>query len=88
MKKTIVYADKVNFFYTHFKKHCCPECGRRVQTRYIDKSVNSNSPEAKEYDFSDTEGEIRFRTVYFYCPDCKKDISLDDMKGFEKNKNL
>ena len=51
MKKTIVYADKVNFFYTHFKKHCCPECGRRVQTRYIDKSVNSNSPEAKNMIF-------------------------------------
>lgn len=88
MKKTIVYADKVNFFYTHLKKHCCPKCGRRVQTRYMDKSINSDSPEAKEYDFSDTEGEIRFRTVYFYCPDCKKDISLDDMKGFEKTKNL
>lgn len=88
MKKTIVYADKVNFFYTHLKKHCCPKCGRRVQTRYMDKSINSDSPEAKEYDFSDTEGEIRFRTIYFYCLDCRKDISLDDMKGFEKNKNL
>ena len=88
MKKTVLYADKVNFLYTHLKKHYCPECGRRVQTRYMDKSINSDSPEAKEYDFPDTECEIRFRTIYFYCPDCRKDISLDDMKSFEKNKNL
>ena len=54
----------------------------------MDKSINSDSPEAKEYDFPDTECEIRFRTIYFYCPDCRKDISLDDMKSFEKNKNL
>lgn len=88
MRKTILYADKVNFYYTYLKKHYCPECGRRVQTRYMDKSIDSDSPEAKEYDFSNTEGRIKLRTIYFYCPDCKKDISFDDMKGFEKNKNL
>lgn len=84
MKKTIFYSDKVNFFYRYLKKHCCPECGRRVQTRYMDKNINSDSPEAEEYDFPDTEGGIKLRTIYFYCPDCKKEISLKYMKSFEE----
>lgn len=84
MKKTIFYSDNVNFFYTHLKKHYCPECGKRVQTRYMDESINSDSPEAKEYDFPDIGDGIKLRTIYFYCTDCRKEISFNDMKDFEE----
>ena len=72
------------------KKHFCPKCGEKLELRYISKIVNSNSPEAKDYDFSvgDTflAGDVEFRTRYFYCPKCRLDISLQEMKKFEKDK--
>lgn len=87
MKKAIKYTENVGFIYIYLKKHCCPECGGRVQVRYISKLVNAKSPEAKQYDFSSLTGEIDLRTVYFYCPKCKQNISFEDMKNFEGVKN-
>lgn len=87
MKKAIKYTEDAGFFYIHLKKHCCPECGGRVQVRYISKLVNAKSPEAKQYDFSSLTGEIELRTIYFYCPKCKQNISFEDMKNFEGVKN-
>ena len=86
MKKTIKYTENAGFFYIHLKKHCCPECGGRVQIRYISKLVNAKSPEVKQYDFSSLTGEMELRTIYFYCPKCKQNISFEDMKSFENNK--
>lgn len=56
----------------------------------MSKIVNSDSPEAKDYDFSvgDTffVGDVEFRTRYFHCPKCLLDISFQEMKRFEKDK--
>lgn len=62
----------------------------KLELRYISKIVNSNSPEAKDYDLSvgDTffVGDVEFRTRYFHCANCQFDISFRDMKKYEKSK--
>ena len=90
MKKAVKYIYDANPFYVHWKKHICSKCGGKVELRYVSKIVNSKSPEAKDYDFSvgDTffVGDVEFRTRYFYCPNCLLDISFQEMKKFEKDK--
>ena len=57
----------------------------RVKTSII---VNSRSPEAKNYDFtlgdSFMVGDVEFIWKEFYCPTCKKRISIDEMRRIEK----
>ncbi len=46
------------------KKHDCPICGRLLRKVKISKVVNSNSEEAKDFDFSNGDtyltGNIKF----------------------------
>lgn len=90
MRKAIKYVYDASPFYVHLKKHFCPKCEKKLELRYISKIVNSNSPEAKEYDFfvGDTFfiGDVEFRTRYFYCTSCQLDISFKEMKHIEKRK--
>ena len=82
----------VNPFYVHWKKHVCPKCGAKLKTAYDSVVVNSNSPEAKNYDFSVAAGDsylagdVEFRISYFRCPKCEFAISFDEMKKYEKEK--
>lgn len=91
MRKAIKYVCDSNPFYVHLKKHFCPQCGKKVELRYFSKIVNSKSPEAKDYDFSvgDTffVGDVEFRTIYFYCSNCRFDISFQEMKKHEKKRD-
>lgn len=77
-----------NVFYTVFKKHYCPMCGTKLTRKKTSKVVNSKSPEAKNYDFSlgDTflNSDIEFIWKEFYCPICKRTISIDEMKEIGK----
>lgn len=88
MKKAIKYIYDANPIYVHLKKHYCPQCGERLELRYVSKIVNSKSAEAKNYDFSvgDTffVGDVEFRTRYFYCPKCDLEISFKAQKKYEK----
>ena len=91
MKKAIKYIyNGANPFYIHFKKHFCFKCGSKLELRYVCEVINSKSPEAKNYDFSlgDTflVGDVEFRTGYFYCTNCKKGISIQEMKKREKDR--
>lgn len=74
--------------YTVFKKHFCPECGTRLDCVETSKIVNSKSPEAKNFDFSLGDsfmvGDVEFIWKEFYCPICKKRISVSEMKRIEK----
>ena len=76
-------------FYTIFKKHYCPVCRTKLFRIRVSKIINSNSLEAKNYDFSlgDTYmiGDVEFIWKEFYCPICKKRIPIDEMKQIEKN---
>lgn len=77
-----------NPFYVHMKKHFCPECGSRLVIRHMSEIVNSESPEARDYDFSvgDTNlvGDVEFRKKYFYCSQCELEISFRKMKLIER----
>ena len=75
-------------FYTMFRKHYCPVCGTKLSHKKVSKIVNSNSPEAKNYDFSLGDsfmtGDVKFIGKVFYCPSCGKEISVSEMRNYEK----
>lgn len=75
-------------FYTIFKKHYCPVCGTKLARVKTSKIVNSRSPEAKKYDFTLGDSfmvvDVEFIWKEFYCPTCKKRISIDEMRRIEK----
>ena len=89
MKKAIKYIYKGNPFYVYLKKNFCPKCGSKLEVWYISEVVNSNSPEAKKYDFSAGDtffvGDVEFRTKCFYCPTCRLNIPFESMKKYEKD---
>lgn len=91
MKTAIKYICNANPFYLYLKKHFCPVCKKNVELRYNSKIINSNSPEAKNYDFSvgDTYfvGNVEFRTRFFYCCNCNREISFKEMKQYEKQQS-
>lgn len=74
-------------FYTLFKKHYCPECGTKLLRVKKSKIVNSNSPEAKDFDFTCGDsfmvGDVEFIWNEFKCPTCNKHISVDEMRRIE-----
>ena len=73
----------------YFKKdHFCPDCKTRLEKVPVSKVVNSRSPEAKDFDFSiggDTYavGDIQFIWDEFECPNCKKHLTVNEMKEIE-----
>ena len=84
----IKYSYNASLFYVHCKKHFCPKCGAKVELGNEIKTVNSNSPEAKNYNFHCVDtyriGDVKFITRCFYCPDCQVNISFKDMKKYER----
>ena len=76
-----------DIFYTRFKKHFCPTCGTKLGFIRLSRVVNSESPEAKAYDFSGLDafqrGNVKFLWDEFYCPECKKVITVRDLKSIE-----
>lgn len=86
----VAYTYSANPFYVHFKKHYCPKCNSIMEIKYNSTIVNSNSPEAKFYDFSIPDGklsgDVEFRTSFFHCPNCGYEIAFDEMKKLEKDK--
>jgi ssDNA-binding Zn-finger/Zn-ribbon topoisomerase 1 len=77
----------------YFKKdHFCPDCGTKLEKVPVSKVVNSRSPEAKDFDFSMGSGtyavgDIQFTWDEFECPNCKKHLTVKEMKKFEKDVN-
>ena len=75
--------------YMH-RQHFCPDCGQLLELGCIEKVVNSNSPEAKDYDFSmpgcrgSYVGDVLFRIGCFYCTNCEKPFRAKQIKAFEK----
>ena len=79
-----------NPFYVNFKKHYCPDCNVRLIKIKVSKVVNWKSEEAKNFDFSACDsfmiGNIKFIWTEFQCPECKRQITIDEMKRIEKEK--
>lgn len=78
-------------FYFFYKKHYCNKCNGLLQRKRREKIVNSESEEAKNYDFSmpggDTFliGDVKFVTYYFECSDCGRKYEIPELKRIEKN---
>lgn len=77
-----------SFYYVFIKKHFCPCCGNRLSTKNDSVIINSESNEAKKYDFSvgDTYmiGNIKFTTKKFVCKNCNFEASIEELKLLEK----
>ena len=76
-------------FYTNFKNHFCPECHAKLDKIKCSKIVNSNSSDAKNFDFETLDGymvgNVKFIWLEFKCPNCNKQLSIDEMKKIEKS---
>lgn len=76
--------------FVNFKKHFCPSCGEKLQKIKISKIVNSQSEEAKNYDFSSSGGDgymignVKFIWTEFYCAKCDKSFSVNSIYQTEK----
>lgn len=68
--------------------HCCPICGEELKKIKVSKIVNSESEEAKDYDFSSGDvymyGDVKFVWTEFNCEKCDKNFSVDDVYHAEK----
>ena len=75
-------------FWVRFKKHYCPSCMNLLTTTKVSKIINSNSEEAKDYDFSSGDtymiGNIKFIWTEFLCTACGKTYSLQEIRENEK----
>ncbi len=76
-----------SFFFLK-KKHFCFKCGNELERKKREIVVNSESEEAKNYDFFvvDTflKGNIMFVTYYFKCSSCGTIYEIRELKKMEK----
>lgn len=76
-----------SWFYLR-RKHFCPNCKNTLERKKREVVVNSESEEAKNYDFScvDTylHGNIKFVTFFFECPSCRMIYEISELKTLEK----
>ena len=75
-------------FWIRFKKHHCPACNGLLTTIKLSKVVNSESKEAKNFDFSSGDtymsGNIKFIWTEFLCSACEKTYSSHEIREREK----
>jgi hypothetical protein len=80
-----------NPFWVNLRNHFCPDCNEILTVTTESKVVNSRSPEAKDFDFSDACGEvnlvgnIKFTWTVFECPVCKRRFSVKEMRCIEND---
>lgn len=76
--------------FVYLKKHNCPRCNAILERDVVSKTVNSNSLEARHFDFNAADvhlyGDVKFIWDVFRCPKCGKHISVEDMVRIEKEK--
>lgn len=82
------YIRDYNDVFYFRKDHFCPECKTKLDKFPVSKVVNSRSPEAKDFDFSMpggkfAVGDIQFTWDEFECPNCKKRLTVNEMKEIE-----
>ena len=70
------------------KAHFCPKCKAQLEIINVKKTVNSNSPESKQYDFSIEHGtglvgNIEFSWNELKCPHCDLQLTIEEMQKIE-----
>lgn len=73
-----------NDIFYMMKKHYCPDCKALLKKVKVSRIVNSKSPEAKNFDFSDVDGNVKFVWKEFECSECKRHITVSEMREIEK----
>lgn len=71
------------------KKHYCHNCNNILIRKRREKIVNSQSEEAKNYDFLAADylgGNVNIITYYFKCSGCKNIYEIKELKKIEKRK--
>lgn len=88
MKGKIIRYNCSVFFLN--KKHLCPKCAHILTKTKRSVVVNSDSEEAKNYDFFvfDTYfvGDVEFVTYFFKCASCGESYEINDLKKIIKNR--
>ena len=89
MKIHAVKRENDDLIFT-LKKHYCPYCNERLEKIKTETVVNSDSEEAKNYDFSSGEGfytgNVKFIKTEFRCNKCGKTYNIKELKNSEKYK--
>lgn len=79
------YSFKIENIFYMLKKHCCPVCATKLLKRKVSEIVNSESPEANNYDFevADTivKGDMKFTHIELYCNQCNKYYTIKEAKN-------
>ena len=69
------------------QKALLPNCGNKLLRKKVSEVINSESPEAKKYDFEvadvTVKGDMKFIHVELYCNQCNKYYTI---KKARKNK--
>jgi len=69
-------------------EHYCPYCNGALEVKTKKQIVNSESEEAKHFDFSSDggrlQGNIEFRWDVYYCANCNIEIDIGDMRSYER----
>ncbi len=85
----VKYQNK-DFVYVSLKKHYCPHCKTKVKTVMVEKTVERNSPEAKDFDFrfgiAGTHfivDKATFKWKEFECPTCNTHFTIKEMQQIE-----
>jgi len=71
------------------RKYYCPICWKTVQVRVKSQIIDTKSEEAKNFDFPVFEGgavvgKVKFVWDVFYCASCDKEITITEMREFER----
>ena len=69
-------------------KHYCPYCNNLLMVNKKTQVVNSESEDAKKFNFSglggNMKGNIKFTWDVFYCANCDKELPVDDILRYER----
>ncbi len=83
----IVTRYNCSYFFLK-KKHYCFNCDNILIKKKHEVIVNSQSEEAKNYDFFSVDtymhGNVKFRTFYFQCSKCGTIYQIDELVKLEK----
>ena len=79
------YSFEVENIIQLLKKHYCPNCGNKLLRKKGSAVINSESPEAKDYDFEvadiTVKGDMKFTHIELYCNQCNKYYTIKEAKN-------
>jgi len=87
--KKFKYEAPIGMF---IKKHHCPKCSNKLEVKKIKRVVNSESDEAKDFDFTSYDGfigarlvgDVEFTWYVYHCTNCDIEITNKDMRKHER----